>query len=70
VLGKAQKKIVVEGNYAGQLAGIIREQTGIAIDYFVLKWNGRPMSSDEVYEALKPIMSDKAPKRQVLTHGT
>ena len=70
VLGKAQKKIVDEGNYEGQLAGIIREQTGIAIDYFVLKWNGRPMSSDEVYEALKLIMSDKAPKRQVLTHGT
>ena len=70
VLGKAQKKIVVEGNYAGQLAGMIREQTGIAMDYFVLKWSGRPISSDEVYEALKLIMLDKAPKRQVLTHGT
>jgi len=70
VLKKASKKIVVEGNYMAQLAGIIREQTGIAMDYFVLKWNGRPMSSDEVYEALKQIMLDKAPKRQVLTHGT
>lgn len=70
VLGKAKKKIVVEGNYNAQLAGIIREETGVAMDYFVLKWNGRPMSSDEVYEALKLIMLDKAPKRQVLTHGT
>jgi len=69
-LGKAQKKIIVEGNYTAQLAGIIREETGIAMDYFVLKWNGRPISADEVYEALKLIMQEKAPRRQVLTHGT
>jgi 2-oxoglutarate ferredoxin oxidoreductase subunit alpha len=69
-LGGVQKKIVVEGNYNAQLAGVIREETGIVMDYFVLKWNGRPMSADEVYEALKLIMQDKAPKRQVLTHGT
>jgi 2-oxoglutarate ferredoxin oxidoreductase subunit alpha len=70
VLGNAKKKIVVEGNYSAQLAGIIKENTGVDMDYYVLKWNGRPMSSDEVYEALKLIMQDKAPKRQVLTHGT
>jgi len=69
VLKKAQKKIDVEMNYSGQLAGIIREKTGIAMDYFVLKWNGRPMSADEVYEALKLIMQERAPLRQVLTHG-
>jgi 2-oxoglutarate ferredoxin oxidoreductase subunit alpha len=69
VLSKAQKKIAVEMNYSGQLAGIIREKTGIEIDYYVLKWNGRPMSTDEVYEALKMIIQEKAPKRQVLTHG-
>jgi len=70
LLGKAKKKIIVEGNYSAQLAGIVTEETGIGIDYFVLKWNGRPMSSDEVYEALKLVMLDRAPKRQVLIHGT
>jgi 2-oxoglutarate ferredoxin oxidoreductase subunit alpha len=69
-LRRAQKKIMVEGNYAAQLAGVIREETGISMDYFVLKWNGRPMSADEVYEALKLIMQERAPKRQVLTHGS
>jgi 2-oxoglutarate ferredoxin oxidoreductase subunit alpha len=68
-LRKAKKKIMVEGNYTAQLAGVIREETGIAMDYFVLKWNGRPISADEVYEALKLIIQEKAPKRQVLTHG-
>jgi len=70
VLGKARKKIAVEGNYSSQLAGIVREKTGIAMDYYVLKWTGRPISSDETYEALKLIMQNKAPKRQVLTHGS
>jgi 2-oxoglutarate ferredoxin oxidoreductase subunit alpha len=70
VLNKTKKKIIVEGNYSAQLAGIIKEKTGIDMDYYVLKWNGRPMSSDEVYEALKLIMQSKAPESQVLTHGT
>jgi len=69
-LRKAQKKIMVEGNYTAQLGGIIAEQTGIGMDYFVLKWNGRPVSRDEVYEALELIMQGKAQKRQVLTRGT
>jgi len=69
VLGKAKTKVIVEGNYTAQLAGIIAEKTGIDMDYFVLKWNGRPMSADEVYEALRLIIQGKAPKRQVLTHG-
>jgi len=70
VLAKARKRIVVEGNYSSQLAGIIREHTGIAMDYFVLKWNGRPVSVDETCEALKLILQDRAPKRQVLTSGS
>ncbi len=70
VLSKAKKKIAVEGNYSAQLAGIIKENTGIDMDYYLLKWNGRPMSSDEVYEALKLIMQDKAQMRQVLTSGS
>jgi 2-oxoglutarate ferredoxin oxidoreductase subunit alpha len=69
-LGKASKKIMVEGNYSGQLASIIREKTGIAMDYFVLKWNGRPMSCDEVYNAILLIMQGKAPQRQVLNSGS
>lgn len=69
ILRKAPKKIVVEGNYSGQLAGIITEKTGIMMDHFVLKWNGRPMSSDEVYGALLKIMKGEASQRQVLNGG-
>jgi 2-oxoglutarate ferredoxin oxidoreductase subunit alpha len=57
-------------NYSGQLGGIIREKTGIPMGFYVLKWNGRPMTTTEVCDALNLILLDKAPKRQVLTYGT
>jgi 2-oxoglutarate ferredoxin oxidoreductase subunit alpha len=66
----AEKRVDVEMNYSGQLAGIVKEQTDIVMDYYVLKYSGRPMSSDEVYEAVKLILEGKAPKRQVLTRGS
>jgi 2-oxoglutarate ferredoxin oxidoreductase subunit alpha len=69
VLADVPLKINIEMNYSGQLAGIIREKTGITMDYFVLKYNGRPMSSTEVRESIKNILLKKAPKRQGLTHG-
>ena len=70
MLQGAQKIIDVEMNYSGQLGGIIREKTGIPMSFYVLKWNGRPMTTTEVYDAIKLILLDKAPKRQVLTYGS
>jgi 2-oxoglutarate ferredoxin oxidoreductase subunit alpha len=70
VLNKARKKVAVEMNYSAQLAGIIREQTGILMDHYVLKYSGRPISSDELHDAIELILKGKAPKRQVLTHGS
>jgi 2-oxoglutarate ferredoxin oxidoreductase subunit alpha len=70
MLQGAQKIIDVEMNYSGQLGGIIREKTGISMNFYILKWNGRPMTTPEVYDAIKLILFDKAPKRQVLTYGS
>jgi len=35
----------------------------------VVKYNGRPMSAEEVYDALKIIYEGKAPTRTVLRRG-
>ena len=70
VLRNAEKIIDVENNYLGQLAGIIKEETGIEASYYVLKYNGRPMTTTEVYGALKNILRGQAPERQVLTYGS
>jgi 2-oxoglutarate ferredoxin oxidoreductase subunit alpha len=70
LLNKAKTKIAVEMNYSGQLASLISEHTGIFMDHYVLKYNGRPMTTTEVYDALKKILRGEAPKRQVLTYGS
>ena len=69
MLRRAKRVIDVEMNYSGQLAGIVREKTGIKIEDLILKYNGRPMTSDEAYLAIKNALASKAPKRQVLTYG-
>ncbi len=68
---EGKKRIIdVEDNFSGQLGGIIKEQTGIAPNYHVLKYTGRPMTTTEVYEALKAILTGKASEREVLMFGS
>jgi len=69
VLSKAKKVVGIEMNYSGQLIGILRERTCIPVEQLVVKYNGRPMSSEEVYDAVKMISEGKAPKKLVLKHG-
>jgi 2-oxoglutarate ferredoxin oxidoreductase subunit alpha len=66
-----RKRVIdIEDNYTGQLGGIIREKTGISPKYYILKYTGRPTSTTEVYHALKAIITENAPERQVLTFGS
>ncbi len=68
---EGKKRIIdVEDNYSGQLGGIIKEATGIAPNYHILKYTGRPMTTTEVYGALKAILTGKAHEREVLTFGS
>jgi 2-oxoglutarate ferredoxin oxidoreductase subunit alpha len=68
---EGKKRIIdIEDNYSGQLGGIIKEKTGIAPNFHILKYTGRPMTTTEVYNALKAILTDKAPERQVLMFGS
>jgi 2-oxoglutarate ferredoxin oxidoreductase subunit alpha len=69
LLSKAKKIVGVEMNYSAQLIGIIRERTCIPIEQLVVKYNGRPMSSEEVYDAIELIHGGKAPKKLVLRNG-
>jgi 2-oxoglutarate ferredoxin oxidoreductase subunit alpha len=69
VLSRTKKVVGIEMNYSGQLIGILRERTCIPIDQLVVKYNGRPMSCEEVYAAVKMISRGEAPKRVVLKAG-
>lgn len=69
ILSKAKKVVGVEMNYTAQLTGIVREMTCVPVEQLVVKYNGRPMSCEEIYDAVKLIKEGKAPKRLVLTRG-
>jgi 2-oxoglutarate ferredoxin oxidoreductase subunit alpha len=65
-----RKRIIdIEDNYTGQLGGVIKEKTGIAPNYHILKYSGRPSTTTEIYHALKKILTGKASEREVLTFG-
>ena len=70
LLARAKTVIDVEMNYLAQLGGLVSQHAGRAPDYNIVKYNGRPMSLDEVYSAVKRIMSGNAPRRQVLKGGS
>lgn len=61
--------IDIEANHSGQLGKIFKQNISREIDYFILKYTGRGMTSTEIYDSLKKIVENKANKREVLSHG-
>ncbi|MBC8589769.1 2-oxoacid:acceptor oxidoreductase subunit alpha [Wansuia hejianensis] len=49
----AKKLINVEMNFTGQLARLIRQETGIFTDQSILNYNGRQMDSYTIYSRIK-----------------
>jgi len=67
---KDTKTIIdIEANHSGQLGKIFKQNISREIDYFILKYTGRGMTSTEIYDSLKKIVKNKANKREVLSHG-
>jgi 2-oxoglutarate ferredoxin oxidoreductase subunit alpha len=69
MLQNKKRLIDIEENATAQLGGVITEYALVKPNYYVLKYTGRPMTTTEVYRAIKLILTDKAPPRQVLMHG-
>ena len=68
ILKKAKKIVDIEMNYSGQLASLIRRETGIQIPHKILKWNGRPISETEIVEGVLQV-AKKNEAKVVLTAG-
>jgi 2-oxoglutarate ferredoxin oxidoreductase subunit alpha len=67
---KGTKIIIdIEANESGQLGSLLNEHLDKKVDYYILKYTGRPMTSTEIYDSLKKILQNKAEKIQVLTYG-
>ncbi len=55
ILRAAKKTILVENTYTAQMAGIIREETGLSVNETILKYDGRPFSPEGIAEQVKAI---------------
>jgi 2-oxoglutarate ferredoxin oxidoreductase subunit alpha len=69
LLKDAKTIIDIEANHSAQLGKLFKQNTGRDVDYSILKYTGRAMTSTEVYDSLKKIIENKADKREVLMHG-
>lgn len=66
---KGAKTIVnIEMNQTAQFGRILRQCTGIAPHHNLVKYNGRPMTQDEIVRGVKRLVTEKIP-REVLTFG-
>jgi 2-oxoglutarate ferredoxin oxidoreductase subunit alpha len=70
IIGNGGIFVDIEMNYTSQLAMILEQNIGRRVDYRIVKYNGRPISSSEIYNALLRIHSGDAPRRIILEHGT
>ena len=68
-LKDAKTLIDIEANHSGQLGKIFKQNISRDIDYHILKYTGRGMTSTEIYNSLKKIIENKADKREILSHG-
>src|SRR5437762_247405 len=66
-LGRAKRLVLVEENYSGQLGSLIREQTGVKIEQRILKYDGRPLSEDELVRELSTVLAGGTAE-PVVTH--
>ncbi len=55
VIKSSKNVILVEGNKTGQLGGLIKEYTGLDINYRILKYDGRPFSPEDIAAGVKEI---------------
>ena len=70
ILASVKTVVDIEMNHTSQLASLLRQHTGRQAEHLIVKYNGRPMTLEEVYNAVMRIISGKAPRRQVLKSGS
>ena len=68
LLAEAAPLLVVESNHSGQLAALMREQTGYACDHLIVKYSGRPFSGDALHKVLRSVHDGTAQQRVVVSN--
>ena len=66
LLEDAAPLVIVESNFSGQFSQLLCQHTGIKPDHLIVKYNGRPISAEELVVAISEIRAGEAPARIVL----
>ena len=53
ILEKCTRLVAVEGNFSGQFASLLREQTGRKVEHKILRYDGRPLAPEDIVERVK-----------------
>lgn len=69
LLSGVKKIIDIEANQSGQMGSLLNEYLDRKVDYYILKYTGRPMTCNELFDSIKKIIDNKAEKKQVLAYG-
>lgn len=56
-LKSAKKTLIIEGNKTGQLERLIKEKTGLSIDYNFRKYDGRPYYPEDIVTKVRSLLS-------------
>ncbi|MBI2580091.1 MAG: 2-oxoacid:acceptor oxidoreductase subunit alpha [Candidatus Aenigmarchaeota archaeon] len=70
VIRNSRRTVVIEGNKTSQLSGIIKEHTGLDVDYKILKYDGRPFFSEEIVHGIKEIVENNNTRELVFSKNT
>jgi len=57
-LATARRRITVENNSTGQLARLLRQETGIALEGKILKYDGRPFYAGELEKRVRNLLEE------------
>ncbi len=53
IFKSAKRKVIIENNSTGQLAQLLRAETGLTVDAKILKYDGRPFTAEYILERLE-----------------
>jgi 2-oxoglutarate ferredoxin oxidoreductase subunit alpha len=54
-LDASARTMIIEGNYTGQLEGLIAQECLVGIDWHLRRYDGRPFSPEQIYETVKEV---------------
>jgi len=66
---EGRRLAVLEYNQSGQFARLLAQETGRRPDHLIVKYNGRPMTIEEVRDAFELVLAGQAPDYLVLRSG-